>query len=76
MYPYSFRIRFLKDTSYLKAYFSTTLNWSVLKDRVMFPFDMIWISVTPLDQVRLLILAIFLIILRLFDVHVIPPSIV
>ena len=46
------------------------------QDRVMFPFDMIWISVTPLDQVRLLILAKFLIILRLFDVNVIPPSIV
>lgn len=76
MYPYSFRIRFLEDTSYLKVYFSTTLNWSVLKDRVMFPFDMIWISVTPLDQVRLPILAKFLIILRLFDVNVIPPSIV
>ena len=74
MYPYSFRIRFLEDTSYLKVYFSTTLNWSVLKD--MFPFDMIWISVTPLNKARLLILAKFLIILRLFDVNVIPPSIV
>lgn len=42
----------------------------------MFPFDMIWISVTRLDQVRLLILAKFLIILRLFDVNVIPSSIV
>ena len=59
MFPHSFRIRFLKDTSYLKVYFSTALNWSVPKDRVMFPFDMIWISVTPLDQVRLLILAKF-----------------
>ena len=76
MFPHSFRIRFLKDTSYLKVYFSTALNWSVPKDRVMFPFDMIWISVTPLNQVRLLILAKFLIILRLFDVNVIPPSIV
>ena len=76
MYPHSFRICFLEDTSYLKVYFSTAVNWSVLKDRFMFPFDIIWISVTPLDQVRLLILALFLIILRLFDVNVIPPSIV
>ena len=46
------------------------------KDRVMFPFDMIWISVTPLNKARLLILAKFLIILRLFAVNVIPPSII
>ena len=76
MFPHSFRIRFLKDTSYLKVYFSTALNWSVPKDRVMFPFDMIWISVTPLNKARLLILAKFLIILRLFAVNVIPPSII